>query len=368
MGKLIISENELRHIKNLYNGLLFEQTENDGRLRIDFGADFQQGKYDVKSLNVTEVYKKLEPLKKFFSDNEGGDIKLYIESSESNSTPPPGMKDGDLSKYRLQTIKSVVEGWLNKSIPDWKNNATIEEYIVKPEERQEKYTRGVDKATDPKYLADQYVYMEVSVDQTLKPLQPKTTKLPTPKERNYIPPGTKIENFGGDIITLECDNTYEVTGKGAQVGDPPFIGFQRKINVRDYDSLTVSFNSLRIPDRFIITDLFNNVLLDTGFIGSPNNQEVFQFHNLLIKHPNQTAFKGVNFGNLKPVKDLGNLTKFFSYVNTMSKGSVKFDTNYEDHVTSFNISSLKNVSTIILTSYSPLKNTLFTLKFNCQKK
>jgi hypothetical protein len=209
--------------------------------------------------------------------------------------------------------------------------------------------------------------MEVGVDKTLKPLQSKTPRLTT-KGRNYIPPGTKIENFGEDIITLECNNTYEVTGKGAQVGDPPFIGFQRKINVRDYDSLTVSFNSLRIPDRFIVTDLFNNVLLDTGFIGSPNNQEVFQFHNLLIKHPNQTAFKGVNFGNLKPVKDLGSLPKFFSYVNTMSKGSVKFDTNYEDHVTSFNISSLKNVSTIILTSYSPLKNTLFTLKFNCPKK
>lgn len=88
MGKFIITESEKNYIKSLYSKFLFEQESNDGRLRIDFGADFQQGKYDVKSLNVNDVYKKLEPLKKFYTDNDGGDIKLYIESSESNSTPP----------------------------------------------------------------------------------------------------------------------------------------------------------------------------------------------------------------------------------------------------------------------------------------
>ena len=375
MGKFIITESEKNYIKSLYSKFLFEQESNDGRLRIDFGADFQQGKYDVKSLNVNDVYKKLEPLKKFYTDNDGGDIKLYIESSESNSTPPPGMKDGDLSKNRLQTIKSVITTWLNTSIPNWNENSQIEEYIVKPEERQEKYVKGVDKATDPKYLADQYVYLEVGVDNALKPLQTKTRTLPNKGGRgfDYVPQGNKISNFGGDILRLDCNSSYEVTGGGVEVGKPPFIGFDRKIDVSEYNkNLEIYFNSLRIPDRFIITNAESNtVLLDTGYMGSPNWVEFVQFVNLAQKYQNQNAFNGVNVGDIRINQDYGQQLQgsLRNLLNAKNPKTIKFDNNTsDDHEIGFNISNLSGVKTVRLVAYSPLKNTLFKLKLSCPSK
>ena len=381
MGKLIISENELKHIKNLYNGLLFEQAENDGRLRIDFGADFQQGKYDVKSLNVTEVYKKLEPLKKFFSDNEGGDIKLYIESSESNSTPPLGMKDGDLSKYRLQTIKSVVEGWLNKVIPNWKDNATIEEYIVKPEERQEKYTKGVDKATDPKYLEDQYVYMEVGVDKTLKPLQSKTPTLPK-KGYGYIKPGTQIEPFGKDEITLECNEVYLTKGDGVKSGpEQKFIGFDRTINIGEGSgSLDLTLDPLSIPDRFVVYNATNNQpILDTLWMGNINSRQIYELKKLQDRYKDYLAFNVLDFTGLKG-KGKYNQVKYDN-PGRYQDGSGGFETHtyYEydnpnivkglrrtkGEPQTFKIQKTKDLTKLRIIVYSPLEETMFRVKLSC---
>jgi len=386
MGKLIISENELRYIKNLYNGLLFEQAENDGRLRIDFGADFQQGKYDVKSLNVTEVYKKLEPLKKFFSDNEGGDIKLYIESSESNSTPPPGMKDGDLSKYRLQTIKSVVEGWLNKSIPKWKDNAIIEEYIVKPEERQEKYTRGVDKATDPKYLEDQYVYMEVGVDKTLKPLQSKTPTLPK-KGYGYIKPGTKIEPFGNDEITLECNEVYLTKGDGVKSGpEQKFIGFDRTINIGEGSgSLDLTLDPLSIPDRFVVYNATNNQpILDTLWMGFINDRHIYELKKLKDNYKDAPAFNVLDFTGLKgrgkyKVKSANKVVNATQKSAGLLGMGVALDTGYDydnpeivkgvrktkGEPQTFKIQKTNDLTKLRIIVYSPLEETMFKVKISC---
>jgi hypothetical protein len=381
MGKLIISENELRYIKNLYNGLLFEQAENDGRLRIDFGADFQQGKYDVKSLNVTEVYKKLEPLKKFFSDNEGGDIKLYIESSESNSTPPPGMKDGDLSKYRLQTIKSVVEGWLNKSIPDWKNNATIEEYIVKPEERQEKYTRGVDKATDPKYLEDQYVYMEVGVDKTLKPLQSKTPTLPK-KGYGYIKPGTQIDPFGKDEITLECNEFYLTKGDGVKAGpEQKFIGFDRTISIGEGSgSLDLTLDPLSIPDRFVVYNAANNQpILDTQWMGFINNRHIYELKKLKDKYKDVPAFNVLDFTGLKGKGEYKVVNVNRPKSDGALGGGFTRDVGYEydnpqvvkglrrtkGEPQTFKIQKTNDLTKLRIIVYSPLEETMFKVKISC---
>ncbi len=381
MGKLIISENELRHIKNLYNGLLFEQAENDGRLRIDFGADFQQGKYDVKSLNVTEVYKKLEPLKKFFSDNEGGDIKLYIESSESNSTPPPGMKDGDLSKYRLQTIKSIVEGWLNKSIPDWKNNATIEEYIVKPEERQEKYTRGVDKATDPKYLADQYVYMEVGVDKTLKPLQSKTPTLPK-KGYGYIKPGTQIEPFGKDEITLECNEFYLTKGDGVKAGpEQKFIGFDRTISIGEGSgSLDLTLDPLSIPDRFVVYNAANNQpILDTLWMGFINDRHIYELKKLKDNYKDAPAFNVLDFTGLKGKGEYKVVNVNRPKSDGALGGGFTRDVGYEydnpqvvkglrrtkGEPQTFKIQKTNDLTKLRIIVYSPLEETMFKVKISC---
>ena len=381
MGKLIISENELRYIKNLYNGLLFEQAENDGRLRIDFGADFQQGKYDVKSLNVTEVYKKLEPLKKFFSDNEGGDIKLYIESSESNSTPPPGMKDGDLSKYRLQTIKSVIEGWLNKSIPNWKDNATIEEYIVKPEERQEKYTRGVDKATDPKYLADQYVYMEVGVDKTLKPLQSKTPTLPK-KGYGYIKPGTQIDPFGKDEITLECNEFYLTKGDGVKAGpEQKFIGFDRTISIGEGSgSLDLTLDPLSIPDRFVVYNAANNQpILDTQWMGFINNRHIYELKKLKDKYKDVPAFNVLDFTGLKGKGEYKVVNVNRPKSDGALGGGFTRDVGYEydnpqvvkglrrtkGEPQTFKIQKTNDLTKLRIIVYSPLEETMFKVKISC---
>lgn len=377
MGKFIITESEKNYIKSLYSKFLFEQESNDGRLRIDFGADFQQGKYDVKSLNVNDVYKKLEPLKKFYTDNDGGDIKLYIESSESNSTPPPGMKDGDLSKNRLQTIKSVITTWLNTSIPNWKENSQIEEYIVKPEERQEKYVKGVDKATDPKYLADQYVYLEVGVDKTLKPLQSKTPTLPK-KGYNYIRPGVQIEPFGNSDITLECGEVYLTKGDGIKAdADKNFVGFDRTIDIGNgQGTIDMTLDPMSIPDRFIVYNATNNQpILDTQWMGFINDRHIYELNKLKTSYPKSTAFNVLDFTGLK---GKGKFTTKQGIYDGGATGIVKktgYDYDNSEVVKglrrtkgepqTFKIQKTNDLTKLRLVVYSPLEETMFRIKLSC---
>ena len=376
MGKFIITESEKNYIKSLYSKFLFEQESNDGRLRIDFGADFQQGKYDVKSLNVNDVYKKLEPLKKFYTDNDGGDIKLYIESSESNSTPPPGMKDGDLSKNRLQTIKSVITTWLNTSIPNWKENSQIEEYIVKPEERQEKYVKGVDKATDPKYLADQYVYLEVGVDKTLKPLQSKTPTLPK-KGYNYIQPGVQIEPFGNSDITLECGEVYLTKGDGIKADkSKDFVGFDRTIDIGNgQGTIDMTLDPMSIPDRFIVYNAANNQpILDTQWMGFINDRHIYELKKLKISHPNSSAFNVLDFTGLKG-KGKYNSVNTSGIVSGYIGKTVGYDYDNPEVVKglrrtkgepqTFKIQKTNDLTKLRLVVYSPLEETMFRIKLSC---
>jgi hypothetical protein len=376
MGKFIITESEKNYIKSLYSKFLFEQESNDGRLRIDFGADFQQGKYDVKSLNVNDVYKKLEPLKKFYTDNDGGDIKLYIESSESNSTPPPGMKDGDLSKNRLQTIKSVITTWLNTSIPNWKENSQIEEYIVKPEERQEKYVKGVDKATDPKYLADQYVYLEVGVDKTLKPLQTKTPTLPK-KGYNYIQPGVQIEPFGNSDITLECGEVYLTKGDGVKADkSKDFVGFDRTIDIGNgQGTIDMTLDPMSIPDRFIVYNAANNQpILDTQWMGFINDRHIYELKKLKISHPNSSAFNVLDFTGLKG-KGKYNSVNTSGIVSGYIGKTVGYDYDNPEVVKglrrtkgepqTFKIQKTNDLTKLRLVVYSPLEETMFRIKLSC---
>ena len=376
MGKFIITESEKNYIKSLYSKFLFEQESNDGRLRIDFGADFQQGKYDVKSLNVNDVYKKLEPLKKFYTDNDGGDIKLYIESSESNSTPPPGMKDGDLSKNRLQTIKSVITTWLNTSIPNWNENSQIEEYIVKPEERQEKYVKGVDKATDPKYLADQYVYLEVGVDKTLKPLQSKTPTLPK-KGYNYIRPGVQIEPFGNSDITLECGEVYLTKGDGIKAdADKDFVGFDRTIDIGNgQGTIDMTLDPMSIPDRFIVYNAANNQpILDTQWMGFINDRHIYELKKLKISHPNSSAFNVLDFTGLKG-KGKYNSVNTSGIVSGYIGKTVGYDYDNPEVVKglrrtkgepqTFKIQKTNDLTKLRLVVYSPLEETMFRIKLSC---
>lgn len=376
MGKFIITESEKNYIKSLYSKFLFEQESNDGRLRIDFGADFQQGKYDVKSLNVNDVYKKLEPLKKFYTDNDGGDIKLYIESSESNSTPPPGMKDGDLSKNRLQTIKSVITTWLNTSIPNWKENSQIEEYIVKPEERQEKYVKGVDKATDPKYLADQYVYLEVGVDKTLKPLQSKTPTLPK-KGYNYIQPGVQIEPFGNSDITLECGEVYLTKGDGIKADkSKDFVGFDRTIDIGNgQGTIDMTLDPMSIPDRFIVYNAANNQpILDTQWMGFINDRHIYELKKLKISHPNSPAFNVLDFTGLKG-KGKYNSVNTSGIVSGYIGKTVGYDYDNPEVVKglrrtkgepqTFKIQKTNDLTKLRLVVYSPLEETMFRIKLSC---
>jgi hypothetical protein len=377
MGKFIITESEKIYIRGLYSEFLFEQEMNDGRLRIDFGADFQQGKYDVKSLNVNDVYKKLEPLKKFYIDNEGGDIKLYIESSESNSTPPPGMRDGDLSKNRLQTIKSLIISWLDTNIPNWKENSQIEEYIVKPEERQEKYVKGVDKAMDSKYLADQYVYLEVGVDTTLKPLQSKTPILPK-KGYNYIQPGIQIEPFGKSEITLECGEVYLTKGDGIKADESKdFVGFDRIIDIGNGEgTIDMTLDPLSIPDRFIVYNAANNQpILDTQWMGFINDRHIYELKKLKISHPNSPAFNVLDFTGLK---GKGKFKTKEGIYDGGATGIVK-KTGYDydnpqvvkglrrtkGEPQTFKIQKTNDLTKLRLVVYSPLEETMFRIKLSC---
>jgi hypothetical protein len=286
------------------------------------------------------------------------------------------MKDGDLSKNRLQTIKSVITTWLNTSIPNWNENSQIEEYIVKPEERQEKYVKGVDKATDPKYLADQYVYLEVGVDKTLKPLQSKTPTLPK-KGYNYIQPGVQIEPFGNSDITLECGEVYLTKGDGIKADkSKDFVGFDRTIDIGNgQGTIDMTLDPMSIPDRFIVYNAANNQpILDTQWMGFINDRHIYELKKLKILHPNSSAFNVLDFTGLKG-KGKYNSVNTSGIVSGYIGKTVGYDYDNPEVVKglrrtkgdpqTFKIQKTNDLTKLRLVVYSPLEETMFRIKLSC---
>ena len=95
-------------------------------------------------------------VKQFFDQYEEDKISIFIRSSESQVTPPPGVKIGELARLRSSNIK---ERLLNTDLLN-QNITTSSE--VGPTS----YVRGVDDPNDPKFNKEQFTQIQVVVEGT----------------------------------------------------------------------------------------------------------------------------------------------------------------------------------------------------------
>lgn len=115
-NKLIISEEEIVYIKNLY-GLLKEDQNNQTEITVDFEEKFPGGKYaNLTEKGKTELQNKLNQTKDWLIANKGSLIVVQIEASESRiistdkeQNPAPPVPLGYLSRRRAQTMKRELK-------------------------------------------------------------------------------------------------------------------------------------------------------------------------------------------------------------------------------------------------------------------
>ncbi len=97
-------------------------------------------------------------VKQFFDQYEEDKISIFIRSSESQVTPPPGVKIGELARLRSSNIK---ERLLNTDLLN-QNITTSSEVGPTP------YVRGVDDPNDPKFNKEQFTQIQVVVEGTIE--------------------------------------------------------------------------------------------------------------------------------------------------------------------------------------------------------
>jgi hypothetical protein len=115
-NQLLISEEEIVYIKNLY-GLLKEDQNNQTEITVDFEEKFPGGKYaNLTEKGKTELQNKLNQTKEWLISNKGSLIVVQIEASESRiistdkeQNPSPKVDLGYLSRRRAQTMKRELK-------------------------------------------------------------------------------------------------------------------------------------------------------------------------------------------------------------------------------------------------------------------
>jgi len=128
-NQLLISEEEIVYIKNLYGLLKEENTPTE--ITVDFEEKFPGGKYaNLTEKGKTELQNKLNQTREWLIANKGSLIVVQIEASESRiistdkeQNPPPKVPLGYLSRRRSQTMKRELKEFFKtlvseKVLPD----------------------------------------------------------------------------------------------------------------------------------------------------------------------------------------------------------------------------------------------------------
>ena len=119
MGKLLISEEEKKYIKSLYN--LTEQTEQTENLILKKRIEFPAGYYNESYLSVLNP--EIVKVENFLRTNVGKDynISVTIQAGESKIpnydkevTPNVIVPQGFLAKKRYETISNFILRELGK--------------------------------------------------------------------------------------------------------------------------------------------------------------------------------------------------------------------------------------------------------------
>lgn len=180
---------------------------------VSFGENFDSGKATLT--NKEDLVKKLSELKDWMKGKDIVNFKLVITAGESQVTNPKGFeKKGSLAQARAKTVEDVLSKMGFDKVDSQIKIGT------------ESYDRTKDNKEAPKYKAEQFVTVDIVVDNDICTLSPATGKGQT---------GLATNNY----VTY---NKY-ISGKGELV-----------------------LHSGEVPDRLVILDANGNVKEDTGYI------------------------------------------------------------------------------------------------------
>ena len=227
-NRFVVTEEEKKNILSLYEtfkpiNVIKEQNvspTNTGLKEIDvvkfplLGA-FGKGVYEFNDKSASAVqFKTL--LQNYLNNpgNKGATINVGLISGESLTTPPKGMKVGDLARLRAESVQNFIKN----SFP------TIKFIFTKPIIKigTKPYRQGVDNPDDPKYLLEQFV--DVTATAT------------------YL---------GCDVI-----EKFKTKVPGSQTQEHKIMGKTK-----------LSITPGTIPDRMILKDVSGNIISDTNFFG-----------------------------------------------------------------------------------------------------
>ena len=179
---------------------------------ISFNESFESGKATLA--NKAELVKSISELKDWMKGKEISNFKLVITAGESQVTNQKGFEQkGSLAQARAKAVEDVI-GKLGFSKID-----------IQTKVGTTPYEKGND-INDPKYKAEQFVTVNIVVDNDICSMPPASG-------------GGKTGVATNDYITY---TTY-VSGKGELV-----------------------LSSGQVPDRLVILDANGNVKEDTGYV------------------------------------------------------------------------------------------------------
>lgn len=226
--RFVVTEEEKKNILSLYEtfkpiNVIKEQTvsptntglKDTGVIVFPFGGVYDKGLYQVNENSKAAVeFKTL--MQKYLNSpgNKGATINVSLISSESLTTPPKGMKVGDLARLRAESAQNFIKN----SFP------SVAFIFVKPIIKigTTPYRQGVDNPDDPKYKLEQFVTATATA--------------------TYL---------GCDVV-----EKFKTKVPGSQTQEHKIMGKTK-----------LSITPGTIPDRMILKDVSGNIISDTNFFG-----------------------------------------------------------------------------------------------------
>lgn len=305
-------------VKNLLKGykILSEQSEIQGfdpitkTESVNFSSVWETGKYNLTSSQISKINNELSKVVTFLRENPLAKLNIEIVAGESQVTnydreKCPGseftsecsLKPGVLSNNRAKSIydyllKYFQELKKNNVIKTLPNKPTIKTVIGKTS-----YTKGKDKASDPRYTQEQFVRLNISAAITYECLVGMDIKISYEKGGKHQCDeaifALKVNGVPLGVANLN-NATYDVNG---MFDIKSYIEkYNRKLANEDVkkiaSKLYVPFRNSRkgIGDWTVSSDELNinGKASDLGF----KRGDYQEFYSFVLKKYMETDFKG----------------------------------------------------------------------------
>ncbi len=114
------------------------------KFNLNLSNFFNQGKYELSNNGKVKVNTMLSDILEFLETiHDKYEIQVKVTASESPSTPPKGMKYGDLSKLRAQTATKTIKSFFNEHLKHPVVTILKSNIIVPTKEEIENYKTNV---------------------------------------------------------------------------------------------------------------------------------------------------------------------------------------------------------------------------------